>query len=91
MEETGITVHTQENAEGVTEVLGIEDDDSHTGKDSYKTVIVAPSESATGEVGNLLMLFSLNRKIKKTRRRMISRCSILTRPRILTARCVFIN
>ena len=59
MEETGITVHTRKNAQGVTEVLGIDDDDDEreqSGKDAYETVTIVPSEGGRGETSYVLIV-----------------------------------
>ncbi|CAG7837591.1 unnamed protein product [Allacma fusca] len=54
---SGITVHTRETEGGVTEVLGIEDDDvSQSGKETYETVTIVPSEGDSGEVSYVLIV-----------------------------------
>jgi hypothetical protein len=54
---SGITVHTRENEEGETEVLGIDDDeDSQTEKETYETVTIVPSEGDSGEVSYVLIV-----------------------------------
>jgi len=54
---SGITVHTRETEEGETEVLGIDDDDeSQTGKETYETVTIVPSQGESGEVSYVLIV-----------------------------------
>ena len=52
-----ITVHTREGEGGVTEVLGIDDDDaSQSEKETYETVTIVPSEGDSGEVSYVLIV-----------------------------------
>jgi len=60
-DENGITIHTKEDEDGVTQVLGFEDDEDEEEEDEegvpkreFDTVTLVPSDGDSGEVSYVL-------------------------------------